>query len=165
MVPAMTLPAVLFIPSRFCDYRLWSDIPDRLKGRALAIHCDQHDLPWTAVDGEFLEAAGRLAPIGGFHIVAAHGEAARFAFALAEAGLGRGLVFFQPSLDSFPLPDDVHVDWSALGDLDHVLDPYIPILSALDEPDPGRGATSCWKPFAPGAAGSRASARDVRRSR
>jgi hypothetical protein len=138
MVATMTLPGVLFIPGRFGDYRLWSDIPDRLHGRAEAIHYDQHDLPWTAVDGEFLEAARRLAPDGGFHVVAAHGEAARFAFALAEAGLAKGLVLFQPSLDSSPLPDDVHMDWSALGDLDHVLDPYMPLVSALDEPDPSR---------------------------
>jgi hypothetical protein len=132
----MSLPSILFIPDRFGDYRLWSDIPHRLQGRAQAIHFDQHDLPWTSVNGEFLEAARRMTPDGSFHIVAANGQAARFAFALAEAGLAKGMVLFQPSLDSFP--DDVHVDWSALGDPDHVLDPYMPILSALDEPDPGR---------------------------
>ena len=77
-----------------------------------------------------------LAPDGSFHIVAASGEAARFAFALAEAGLAKGLVLFQPSLDRSP--DDVHLDYSALGDLDHVLDPFMPILNALQEPDPGR---------------------------
>jgi hypothetical protein len=132
----MTLPSVLFIPDRFYDSRLWSDIPDRLHGRAQAIHFDQHDLPWTSGNGEFLEAARRLAPDGGFHIAAAHGQAARFAFALAQARLAKGLVLFQPSLDS--IPDDVHIDRSALPDLDHVLDPFMPILSALDEPDPGR---------------------------
>jgi hypothetical protein len=134
----MTLPNVLFIPDRFYDYRLWSDIPDRLQGRVRAIYFDQHDLPWKSGNGEFLKAAQRLAPDGGFHIVTANGHAARFAFALAEGGLAKGLVLFQPSLDSFPLPDDVQVDWAALGDLDHVLDPFMPILSALDEPDPGR---------------------------
>jgi hypothetical protein len=132
----MPLPSVLFIPDRFYDYRLWSDIPDRLQGRAQAIHLDQHDLPWTSGNGEFLQASRRLAPDGGFHIVAAHGQAARFAFALAEAGLAKGLVLFQPWLDS--MPDDVHIDRSAVGDLDHVLDPFMPILTALDEPDPGR---------------------------
>ncbi len=134
----MTLPGVLFIPDRFYDYRLWSDIPDRLQGRARAIHFDQHDLPWTSGNGEFLEAAPRLASDGSFHIVATYGQAARFGFALAEAGLARGLVLFQPSLDSIPLPDDVQVDRAALGDLDHALDPFMPILGALDEPDPGR---------------------------
>jgi hypothetical protein len=132
----MTLPTVLFIPDRFYDSRLWSDIPDRLQGRAQSVHFDQHDLPWTSGNGEFLEAARRLASGGGFHIAAAQGQAARFAFALAEAGLAKGLVLFQPSLDS--IPDDVHIDRSALPDLDHVLDPFMPILSALDEPDPGR---------------------------
>jgi hypothetical protein len=135
---AMTLPAVLFIPDRFYDYRLWSDIPDRLQGRAQVIHLDQHQLPWRSGNGEFLESARRLAPDGGFHIAAADGQAARFAFALAEVGLAKGLVLFQPSLDSIPLPDDVHVDRSTLPDLDHALDPFIPILAALDEPDPGR---------------------------
>jgi hypothetical protein len=134
----MTVPSVLFIPDRYFDYRLWSDIPGRLEGRAQAIHFDQHDLPWMPGNGEFLEAARRLAPDGSFTIVAGLGQTARFAFALAEAGLAAGLVLFQPSLDSIPLPADVHVDLSSLGDLDHVLDPYLPIVSALDEPDAGR---------------------------
>lgn len=136
MVAAMSMPSILFIPDQFGDYRLWSDIPDRLLGRAQAIHFDQHNLPWTSGNGEFLEEARRLAPGGIFHVVAAKGGAARFAFALAEAGLAKGLVLFQPSLDSFP--DDVHLEWPAELDPDQVLDPFMPILSALDEPDPGR---------------------------
>jgi hypothetical protein len=136
MVAAMSLPSILFIPDQFGDYRLWSDIPDRLHGRAHPIHFDQRDLPWTSGNGEFLQEARRLAPDGIFHIVAANGRAARFGFALAEAGLAKGLVLFQPSLDSFP--DDVHFDWPAEIDLDHVLDPFMPVLSALDEPDPAR---------------------------
>jgi hypothetical protein len=131
----MTLPSVLFIPDRFTDYRLWSDIPDRLEGRAQAIHYDQQDLPWAAADGGFLDAARRLAPDGSFHIAAAKGEAARFGFALAEAGLAKGLVLFQPSLDSFP--DDYDVDFT-IPDLEHSLEAFMPIVSALDEPDPGR---------------------------
>jgi hypothetical protein len=132
----MSLPCILFIPDQFADHRLWSDIPDRLQGRAQAIHFDQHDVPWMSGDGEFLEKARRLAPDHTFHIVAANGNAARFGFALAEAGLAKGLVLFQPSLDSFP--DDVHLEWPADVDPDHVLDPFVPVLSALDEPDPGR---------------------------
>jgi hypothetical protein len=132
----MTLPSVLFIPDRFYDSRLWSDIPDRLQGRAQAIHFDQHDLPWTSGNGEFLEAARRLAADGCFRIAAAHGQAARFAFALAEAGLAKGLVLFQPSLDS--IPEDIHLDWPAQVDLDHALDPFMPVLSALEEPEPAR---------------------------
>jgi hypothetical protein len=136
MVAAMSLPSILFIPGQYGDYRLWSDIPDRLQGRAQAIHFDQRNLPWTSGNGGFLEEARRLAPDHTFHIVAADGKAARFGFALAEAGLAKGLVLFQPSLDSFP--DDVHIEWPAEIDLDHVLDPFMPVLSALDEPDPGR---------------------------
>lgn len=136
MVGAMSLPCILFIPDQFGDYRLWSDIPDRLHGRARVIHFDQHDLPWTSWNDEFLTAARRLCPASAFDIVAAHGQAARFGFALAEAGLANGLVLFQPSLDSFPA--DVHVERPAAIDLDHALDPFMPVLGALDEPDPAR---------------------------
>jgi hypothetical protein len=134
MVAAMSLPSILFIPDQFGDYRLWSDIPDRLLGRAQAIHFDQHDLPWTSGNGGFLEEARRLAPGGTFHVVAANGGAARFGFAVAEAGLAKGLVLFQPSLDS--VPDDVHFDWAEF-DL-ALLDPFTPVVSALDELDPVR---------------------------
>jgi hypothetical protein len=61
------------------------------------------------------------------------GQAARFAFALAEAGLAKGLVFFQPSLDR--IPDDVHVDWSAVAE---GIELTLPIVEAVDEPDPVR---------------------------
>jgi hypothetical protein len=130
------LPEVLFIPDQFMDYRMWSDIPDRLGGRARAIHFDQRaQIPWTEEDtGEFPRAAGRLAARGSFPAVAAAGQAARFAFAIAEAGIAESLVLFMPSLDT--IPDDFEgVD---AGDLDLALDPYLPMVSALDEPDPGR---------------------------
>jgi hypothetical protein len=136
-VTADDLPSVLFIPDQFMDYRMWSDIPDRLRGRARAIHFDQHaQIPWAADNREFLDAAGRLAAVGNFHVVAAAGHAARFAFALAEAGMAKGLVFFGPSLDC--IPDDVDADVFGAVDWDQTLDPYVPIVSALDEPDPGR---------------------------
>lgn len=129
------LPEVLFIPDRFMDYRMWSDIPQRLRGRAQVIHFDQHaPVSWTAENGEFVQAAGRLAAGGSFHVVAAAGQAARFAFALAEAGITKGLVFFGASLDC--IPDDIHADLSGAGDRDHALDPYLPIVTAIDEPDP-----------------------------
>ena len=130
------LAYVLFIPDRFMDYRMWSDIPDRIQGRARAIHFDQHaQIPWTADNDEFLDAARRLAADGSFHVVAAAGQAARFAFALAEAGMAKGLVFFGASLDR--MPDDV-ADLFGAVDWDLTLDPYLPIVSALDEPDAGR---------------------------
>ena len=138
MVPVVTLPRILFIPDRFSDHRMWSDIPDRLEGRAEAIHFEQHrHIPWTAgPTKEFAETARALAPEGGFDIAVGAGQASRFAFALAEAGLASGLVLFSPWLDC--VPDDVHVDVSGLGDLEHVLDPYLPVVAALDDPDPAR---------------------------
>jgi hypothetical protein len=45
-------------------------------------------------------------------------------------------VLFQPSVDSFP--DDVPLEWPADVDPDHALDHFMPILSALDDPDPNR---------------------------
>ncbi len=135
------MPSVLFIPERFGDYRMWYDIPDRVRSRAEVIHFDQHEqVPWTADTPEFVDMARRLAPDGGFHLVAGAGGAARFAFALGEAGLAKGLVFFQPVLDS--IPDDVRVDLSGLdvdqSSLDEAREAFGPIAGALQEPDPGR---------------------------
>lgn len=138
MVGVVTLPRILFIPDRFSDYRMWSDIPDRLGERVEAIHFEQHrQIPWsTGPTKEFADTARALAADSGFDIVAGAGQAARFAFALAADGLAKGLVLFNPSLDC--VPDDIHVDFSGLGDLDHVLDPFMPLVEALDDPDPAR---------------------------
>lgn len=135
MVGVMTLPCILFIPDRFEDYRRWSDVPDRLQGRAELIYFDQHGhIPWAiGATAEFTDAARCLAPDCGFDIVVGAGQAARFAFALAEAGLAKGLVFFQPSLDR--IPDDLHVDWSAVAE---GIELTLPIAEAVDEPDPVR---------------------------
>lgn len=117
---------------------MWSDIPARLEGRCEAIHFEQHrQIPWTTgPTREFADTARALAAEGGFDIVVGAGQAARFAFALAEARLANGLVLFNPSLDC--VPDDIKVDFSGLGDLDHVLDPYLPLVEVLDDPDPAR---------------------------
>lgn len=137
----MNSPRVLFIPDQYTDYRLWHDIPERLQGRALVIHYDQHEqVPWSSVNGDFLDAARRLAGNSGFDIVVAAGQAARFAFALAEAGLAKGVVFFQPSIDS--IPDDVDINITA-DDLDRLTDDlanvYQPFAdTALVEDDPER---------------------------
>ena len=130
------MPDVLFIPDQFMDYRMWSDIPDRLRGRAETIHFDQHArIPWATANGEFLDAARRLAGAGSFDVVAAAGQAARFGFALAEAGLAKGLVFFGASLDGIP-DGEVPPDLSGLGE---ALIPYQPVASAVvNEQDPGR---------------------------
>jgi hypothetical protein len=136
----MNALTILFIPDRFMDYRLWSDIPDRLRGRAQVIHYDQHEqIPWTADNGEFVDAARRLAVDDSFQVVAAAGHAARFAFALAEAGLAKGLVLFQPEVDRHL--DDVRADTSGL-DLDQIVEDatsaFQPAVGAISDPDPGR---------------------------
>ncbi len=126
------LPRVLFIPDRFMDYRMWSDVPDQLRGRAAAVHFDQCGrIPWTEVDGGFLEAVRGLAGDARFAVVAAAGQAARFGFAVAEAGLARGLVLFQPYLNS--VPDDLEVDFSVLGEM---LEPSVEFVSLVHDPDP-----------------------------
>jgi hypothetical protein len=128
---------VLFIPDRFMDYRMWADIPDRVRGRAEVIHFDQHEqVPWAEADGDgFLNSVRRLAADGSLDIVVAAGQAARFGFATAEAGLARGVLFFYPSLDR--VLDEVT---SRMGDVDaaEVLDPYLPVADALHENDASR---------------------------
>jgi hypothetical protein len=130
------MPRILFIPDRFMDYRMWSDVPDRIADRAEAIHFDQYEqIPWTAADDGFLDAARRLAGGRRFDIVAAAGQAARFAFAVAEAGLAAGLVLFYPSLDR--VFDEV---LASVADVDpaEAMGPYLPVIAALSETDAGR---------------------------
>jgi hypothetical protein len=126
------MPSILFIPDRFTDYRMWSDVPDQIEQRAGAIHFDQHEqIPWTDLNGGFLKAARRLAGDRPFAAVAAAGQAARFGFAVAEAGLAQGLVLFHPFLNS--MPDDVEVDFSDLPD---ILEPGMDLVSLVHDPDP-----------------------------
>src|ERR1700684_1063584 len=117
---------VLFIPDRFMDYRMWADIPDRVRGCAEVIHFDQHEqVPWAEADGGgFLNSVRRLAADGSLDIVVAAGQAARFGFATAEAGLARGVLFFYPSLDR--VLDEVT---SRMGDGDAAggLGAYLPV--------------------------------------
>jgi hypothetical protein len=53
----------------------------------------------------------------------------RFGFAIAEAGLAKGLVLFQPTLDSFP--DDMPVDFSGL---EEKLVPFVPAVEVVRDP-------------------------------
>jgi hypothetical protein len=130
------MPRILFIPDRFMDYRMWADIPDRIQDRAEVIHFDEHEqIPWTAADGGFLDAARRLATDGSVDIVVAAGQAARFGFAVAEVGLARGLVLFYPSLDR--VLDEV-ITGMADVDAAEALDPYLPVADALHEEDASR---------------------------
>ena len=98
------MPSVLFIPDRFMDYRMWGEVPDLIRDRASVVHLDQcMHIPWPAPDEGFLDAVRGLAPREGFDVVAAAGQAARFGFAVASAGLGAGLMLF------YPVPDR-HLD-------------------------------------------------------
>jgi hypothetical protein len=130
------MPSILFIPDRFTDYRMWSDVPDLIRDRAEAIHFDQHEqIPWTAANEVFLDAVRGLAPDGSFDIVVAAGQAARFAFAAAEAGLARGVVFFYPSPDR---ELDEVIDDAGDSDPAEVMGPYLPVINALHEEEAGR---------------------------
>jgi hypothetical protein len=110
---------------------MWSDVPYRIRERAEAVHYDQHEqIPWTEADGSLLETTRRLAAGGSFDVVAAAGQAARFGFALAEAGLANGLVLFSPALNS--IPEDVYVN---ISEMDDTLDPFLPVISAMQDAD------------------------------
>lgn len=128
---------ILFIPDKFMDYRMWNDIPDRIQDHAEIVHLDRHvQIPWTTADDTgFLDAVRQLARARTFDIVVAAGQAARFGFAVAQAGLAGGLMLFYPS-PGRPV-DEVSFDG---GDLDpaEVLKPYLPVLDALRETDASR---------------------------
>jgi hypothetical protein len=126
----VTMPRILFIPDQHSDYRMWSDIPNRIRERAEAVHFDQHEkIPWAADSGDVLAAAYRLASDGSFDVVTTSGGSARFGFAIAEAGLAKGLVLFRPALDS--IPDDVLFDFSSL---EETLEPYLPMSDVVRDP-------------------------------
>lgn len=128
------MPRVLFIPDRFMDYRMWGDLPDRIHDHAETVHVDQYlPIPWATADEGFVDQLRRLASDAGFDVVTGAGQAARFAFAVAAAGLARGLVLF------YPTPDRM-LDEADLSDfeLTGTLDPYLPIVAALEEGDPSR---------------------------
>jgi hypothetical protein len=127
------MPSVLFIPDRFMDYRMWGEVPDLIRDRASVVHLDQcMHIPWPAPDEGFLDAVRGLAPREGFDVVAAAGQAARFGFAIASAGLSAGLMFF------YPTPDR-HLDevTAAAPDPDpaEYVDPFLPLVNALEEED------------------------------
>jgi hypothetical protein len=128
---------ILFVPDKFMDHRMWNDIPGRIRDHAEIVHLDQHvPIPWTTADyGGFLDAVRDLAAARSFDIVVAAGQAARFGFAVAQAGLAGGLVLFYPSPDR-PM-DEIS---SRAGGLDQadVLRPYLPVVDALSETDAGQ---------------------------
>lgn len=114
------------------DYRMWSDIPDRLEGRAEVIHFDQHEqIPWTEANGGFVAAARRLAADGSFHIVVAASQAVSFGFGLADAGLAKGLALFQPVVPLDRIPDDADLD-IGFPDMGEALDHFRPLASAVE---------------------------------
>ena len=130
------MPSVLFIPDRFMDYRMWGEVPDLIQDRTSVVHLDQcMHIPWPAPDEGFLDAVRGLAPREGFDVVAAAGQAARFGFAVASAGLGAGLILY------YPVPDRRLDEVTAAApdpDPAEYLDPYLPLVNALGEDDAGR---------------------------
>lgn len=121
------MPRILFIPEQHSDYRMWSDIPDRIRERAESVHFDQHEqIPWEKGNGDFLAGVRRLAGDGSFDAVTTSDHGARFGFAVAEAGLAKGLVLFHPGLDS--IPDDLPADFSGL---EETLEPYMPAIDVV----------------------------------
>ncbi len=143
MVDDIEKQSVLFLPDKFMDHRMWSDIPDRIGSAANAAHFDQlGEMPWTGDDHQFLDVVRDRAPRGSFDLVAAAHEADRLAFALAEAGLARGVALFQPAIPWSAIPDGVRPDTSGL-DIDQIFDEaagaYGPLTDAiLHDPDAGR---------------------------
>lgn len=120
---------ILFIPHHYTDYRMWTGIPDLIQDRAEVTHFDQHErVPWPDPDAGFIAAVRRLSGDRPFDIVTAAGEAARFAFAVAENGLARGVVFLDPALDRHP-------DDAPDVDLTEVLAPYLSVIPVLLEGD------------------------------
>lgn len=130
------MPRIMLIPDQYMDYRMWSGIPDRIQGRAEVIYFDQHgQIQWADSNGGFLAAVRRLSDGRPFDIVTAAGEAARFAFTVAAAGLAKGVVFLYPS------PDRMLGEISDV-DLTEALTPYLPfspaVLEAVQEGDAGQ---------------------------
>ena len=80
-----------------------------------------------------------LAPREGFDVVTAAGQAARFEFAVASAGLGAGLMLFY-------LAPDRHLDevTAAAPDPDPAkyVDPFLPLVNAFEEEDASWRRTS-----------------------
>lgn len=91
------------------------------------VHLDQHEqIPWNSANGELLPAVRRLSGGRPFDIVTAAGEAARFAFAVAESGLARSVVFHIPSADRV-------LDETSGADLATATAPYLSLGPALLE--------------------------------
>ena len=130
------MPSVLFIHDRFMDYRMWGEVPDLIRDHASVVHLDQcMHFPWPAPGEGFLDAVRDLGPREGFDVVAAAGQAARFGFAIASAGLSAGLMLFYPTPDRYL--DEVI---AAAPDPDpaEYVDPFLPLVNALGEEDAGR---------------------------
>lgn len=132
----MTIPRVMFIPDKYMDYRMWSGLLDKVQGRAEVVYFDQREqIQWTDANDGFLAAVQRTFNDQAFDIVVGAGEGARFAFAVAERGLAKGVVFLYPS------PDRVLGD-IADADLTEAMIPYLPfspaLLEAVQEGDAGQ---------------------------
>jgi hypothetical protein len=122
---------VLFIPDQLTDYRMWAGLPARLAQRATVSHLDQLiSLPWSADPAGVVPLARGQAPAG-WDVVVAAGRSARFAVALAAAGLVRSLVLVEPPIPLDRVPEDVDLPLSTPG-RDELL-PYETLISELHD--------------------------------
>jgi hypothetical protein len=125
---------VLFIPDHLTDYRMWAGLPDRLAQRAAVSHLDQLiSLPWSADPADAVPLARSQAPAG-WDVVVAAGRSARFAVALAAAGLARSLVLVEPPVPLDRVPEDLDLPLST-PDRDDLL-PYETLISELHDARP-----------------------------
>jgi hypothetical protein len=123
-----TMPSALLVPDRHYDYRIWTDLPDRLRRSCEVVLYDQQDPADPAVR--------RLAPGRRFDVVAAAGDSADLAVSIALTHQARGLVLFQPSL--VPDPGVRMAPDASVAELVAAADWIRPVLAALEETDPVR---------------------------
>ena len=129
------MPAVIFLPDTYYDYRIWADIPSGLGEHYDIVHYDRCEpVPWASPE-TFIPALRRLIPDDRRTVVVAAGYAAGFAVRAALSGLAAGLALFQPAPDYRPpeVLSDVPIE-----DLIQAAAPYAGLIEATRETDPAR---------------------------
>jgi hypothetical protein len=139
------VPAVVFLPDIFYDYRVWADVPGCIGGNCDIVHYDRRArTPWAA-PAAFLPAFRRLVRGRETVLVVAAGSAAGFAVHAAIGGMAHGLSLLQPVPDYRPPEASSDVP---IQDLLQAAAPYAPLIAAARESDPVRRRTlviSTWR--------------------
>lgn len=134
------MAAVLFIPDRFTDHRMWGGIPDRLADRAAVSHLDQMmTLPWAAGSGAAVAVARSQVPAG-WDVVVAAGDAGPLAAALGMARLAASLVLTQPRVPFDRIAGDVDLELE-LDLPDEVPGSILALVGALHSAEPDEWRT------------------------